>query len=1063
MRKSAYIKDSKKIFKDNLGRFISIVLIIMLGTAFFIGMNSISPLMQYTSEEYMKDYYIFDYELSSNLGYKKEDLERFKAIDNVEQIQGIYSYDALTSSGDKDIVVRLSSINDDIQMNKNCLEEGEDIKEDNECLISSRLQAMYGYEIGQTVKVYRKDNTDINDSLKITEFKIVGIAKNPSYLSKMYGNTTLSTGDVHSFLLVREEVFKMEDYTNVYIKSDIDKDLSRFSKDYKKENEKYLDKIDELNQAIAKEKFDKIYSENETKIKDAENKIKSVQKTVKEKYDQIRVAQMSVNKSIVDLSGVVASYYQTEGLYTKAYEKQQKIEELYSNLTKYETDKEKLDSSNDELNPKILGLKNELDSIENKIERNLYEIYALDDESVRFVNLSQENYRLYYEFNKKNSDYEDLLSQKEENDKKLNTINKSITDINSEIKKLQDELYTSFKGQEDLIIAIGSQELNINYKTINTYKEQIEKVIKEIENQKVDEKIENARKTVNEKKNELSLFKTVAKTTPLYENSGFKSLKDDLEKIAIMGRIFPVMFFVIAILVTITTITRMIEEDRKNIGTFKALGYDKSIIIRRYLIYALLAGLIGTVLGTLIGSFVIVDVLFVSYNTLYDLPVLITKVDGLCVFIALVISLISTVFSAWVVTKKALKENAAELMRPRLETTGKEIFMEKIPFIWNRFDFLFKICFRNIFRYKRRLFMTLIGIAGCTALIYAGLSLKSTLDDMSEKQFTEIRVASMEVYFKGEFDNKKALEVKDFVEKQNYIENAMPGRQQSLTVQVKDTSKDIFYVVMDGEKINDYFKLRNRRSGKDLVLDDSGVIITEKLANFLNVGVGEKVEIIDEDVKATVKIIGITENYLYNYLYFTPKMYERIYGKEVKFNELFVNTSKISEDEELELSNTLKKNEDIASTALSKSFEEDFKTNLSSLMVIVFLFIGCASLLSFTVLINLNNINIQERKRELSTIKLLGFYEKELESYVFRENIILTIIGTVLGFILGMGILGIIIEAAEVETIFLVKDINYINLGVAGIFTISFTLITNFIMKKKIKNIDMIDSLKSIE
>ena len=281
MRKSAYIKDSKKIFKDNLGRFISIVLIIMLGTAFFIGMNSISPLMQYTSEEYMKDYYIFDYELSSNLGYKKEDLERFKTIDNVEQIQGIYSYDALTSSGDKDIVVRLSSINDDIQMNKNCLEEGEDIKEDNECLISSRLQAMYGYEIGQTVKVYRKDNTDINDSLKITEFKIVGIAKNPSYLSKMYGNTTLSTGDVHSFLLVREEVFKMEDYTNVYIKSDIDKDLSRFSKDYKKENEKYLDKIDELNQAIAKEKFDKIYSENETKIKDAENKIKSVQKTVK--------------------------------------------------------------------------------------------------------------------------------------------------------------------------------------------------------------------------------------------------------------------------------------------------------------------------------------------------------------------------------------------------------------------------------------------------------------------------------------------------------------------------------------------------------------------------------------------------------------------------------------------------------------------------------------------------------------------------------------------------------------------------------------------------------------
>ena len=725
--KKAYIKDSKKIFKDNLGRFISIVLIIMLGNAFFIGMNSISPLMEDTAEKYMKDNNIFDYELSSNLGYKKEDIEKFKELENVTQVQGIYSFDAFTSSGDKDIVIRLSSINNDIQMNDNYLVEGKDIKEKNECLISSRLKDMYGYDLGDTIRIYRKDNVKVEDNLTITEFEIVGIAKNPTYLSKFYGNTTLSTGEINSYLLVKEEAFKLDNYTNVYIKTDIDNDLRKLSKEYKNENEKYLDKIDKINQTISKEKFDKIYNENLDAIKNAENKIDTVQKTVNDKYSQIRSAQINVNKSMSDLSNFVANSYQTESLYTKINEKQVKIENLYKELDKAEQEKDKLTSENNELTPSIAVIKNELNTIENKIERNLYEIYALEDDSVRFVNLNQENYRLYYEFNKKNSEYEELLNKNNTNNKELEKTNKSIEDLNKELKSLQDELNSDFNGLESFVSGIGSIELSSNYNQIKTYNNQIINVTKQIEDQKVDEKIANARKQVVDKKNELNSYKNVVKTTPLYENGGFKSLKDDLEKIAIMGRIFPVMFFVIAILVTITTITRMIEEDRKNIGTFKALGYNKGTIIKRYLIYALLAGLLGTVLGAIIGCMVIVGVLFVSYSSMYDLPDLTTSVNIICVLIALGISLISTVFSAWIVTKKSLKENAAELMRPRLETTGKEIFLEKIPFIWNRFDFLFKICFRNIFRYKRRLFMTLIGIAGCTALIYAGLSLKSTL------------------------------------------------------------------------------------------------------------------------------------------------------------------------------------------------------------------------------------------------------------------------------------------------------------------------------------------------
>ena len=289
--------------------------------------------------------------------------------------------------------------------------------------------------------------------------------------------------------------------------------------------------------------------------------------------------------------------------------------------------------------------------------------------------------------------------------------------------------------------------------------------------------------------------------------------------------------------------------------------------------------------------------------------------------------------------------------------------------------------------------------------------------------------------------------------------------QKTFTVGANENKKDVFYIVADANEIHKYIGLQTRNSQEEIELNDDGVILTEKLANILEIKVGEKIKIIVADgIESTVKVIGITENYLYNYVYMTPKMYERIYGNNIQYNAFFANVDKeLSDDEEVELANKLKENENISAIIIEKNLNKEFQTSLTSLMSIVILFVGCASLLSFTVLINLNNINIEERTRELSTIKLLGFYKKELESYVFRENIILTILGTVLGLGLGIGILGHIIQSAEVETIFLSKDISIINLGIASLMTLLFTLITNWIMKKKLKNINMIDSLKSVE
>lgn len=1062
--KKAYFKDSKKMFKNNLVRFISIVLIIMLGTAFFIGMNSVSPAMEQVALKYIKEQNISDISLASSLGYKEEDIEKFRQNEHVTEVKGEYTYDALTSFGEKDIVVRFSGINDDSEINKNDISEGRNVENDNECLISSRLNTMYDYEIGDKIKVYRKDDTDLEDYLKYTEFEIVGITRNPIYLSKFYGNTTLLTGELNGYIMIKEEAFNLEEYTTVNIKLDIDENINKFSDEYKEKNSEILKEIEEINNNISTEKYNEVYEEYDKKINEAEEAIKKVEQALDGMQLNITKSQLQINQEIVTISANIATYYNSNNLYEKNLERANSISNSYASLDELKKKKESLDDACSELKYKTINLKSELEELENKIDKNLYDIYALNNEELKFVNLNKENNKLYYEYNQKNSEYESISKEYEAKTQELEETNKSIEDTNAQIDNLQNELYSAFNGQTDLTYGVGNQNLILQAEGIKQGIEDLNQAKNGLEEQNAEEKIQNAKKLLNDKKDELNKFKVVSEETPLYENSGFKSLKEDLKKIAIMGKIFPVMFFVIAALVTITTITRMIEEDRKNIGTLKALGYSKKTIISRYIIYSMLAGVLGTVLGTAIGSTLIVEILFISYSSLYDLPNLVFNINWNYTLISLGISLISTAVVATIITMKEIKENTAELMRPKTATTGKSILLEKIPFIWKKLDFLFKICFRNIFRYKKRLLMTLVGIAGCTALIYAGLGLQSSINSISNKQFKDIRKLSMEIYLQGDVNSEEVTEIEEFIKKQNHIKEVTPVSQKSFTVQANGNSKDVFYIAISGEEADKYIGLDNRKTKEKIELNDEGVVLTEKLANILEIDVGGKIEITDGDVKTSVKVIGITENYLYNYAYFTPNVYERIYGKDIAYNEIFANTTEeLSEEEDVELADALKQNEKIASTVLEKNLEGEFKTSLGSLMSIVILFIGCASILSFTVLVNLNNINIEERKRELATIKLLGFYQKELESYVFRENIILTILGTIFGLILGMGILGIVIQAAEVETIFLVKDINLINLLISTIITISFTLITNLFMKKKIKNINMIDSLKSIE
>ena len=349
-------------------------------------------------------------------------------------------------------------------------------------------------------------------------------------------------------------------------------------------------------------------------------------------------------------------------------------------------------------------------------------------------------------------------------------------------------------------------------------------------------------------------------------------------------------------------------------------------------------------------------------------------------------------------------------------------------------------------------------------LIYTGLCLKSSIDEIGVKQFSEIKKPTGEIVINNE-EQSKADEISEYIKSIDQIKETTPIKQSTITVEANDYSKEVFYIAVDGKEVDKYIKLENRKTSEKIQLDDNGVVVTEKLAGLLNVKKGDKITIKDSGISIEAKVNGVTENYLYNYIYMTPKMYKKIYSKDIKYNEIFFNTKEVLNDEtsKTNLSDKLKENDKVQAVIYTSQYNELFNMSLRSLMSIVFLFVGCASLLSFTVLINLNNINIEERKRELATFKVLGFYKNELQRYVFRENIILTLLGTFFGLIIGIAFLGVVTQSAEVETIFLPKEINYINLAISAGLTILFTLITNLFMKKKIKNIDMIDSLKSIE
>ena len=604
---------------------------------------------------------------------------------------------------------------------------------------------------------------------------------------------------------------------------------------------------------------------------------------------------------------------------------------------------------------------------------------------------------------------------------------------------------------------------------LDTFSDEYEDKVK-----KVKSDIENIAKERTESEYEKLKVKPEWYVLDRNQNTGYASYSQDSERIANIGKVFPFVFFVIAALISLTSMTRMVEEQRVQIGTLKALGYTKGKIALKYILYAVLATLIGGIIGMLIGFRILPEIIYNMYAMMYSMKDVVLEFNTGIAITGLGLALICTVGATIIACYKELNLQPASLMRPKSPKAGKRVLLERISWLWSKLKFTQKVTIRNVFRYKKRVSMTIIGILGCTALMVAGFGLRESVSNMIPSQYGEVFLYDMSITLKNEQTSDEIQKYIDEVcniktnDKNNDVTDAMAFNMQAVEILNKETKQDIQLIVPEKtDVLSDYIVLENRVSKEKYSLSDNGVVITEKLAKLLGIKQGEKITIKNSnDKQAEVEVKGITRNYLMHYMYISPEYYESIFGEKVKYNTILLKEQsevKKSEESENKLGKKILENSNISKVTFMSQTKSIFDEVMDNMTFVVWILIISAGLLAFVVLYNLANVNISERIRELATIKVLGFYDKEVYDYVGRETTILTIIGILLGLIAGYFLEMFILKTCELDILMFDTRISIWSYVYSASLTILFTLIVSVVTYFALKKIDMIESLKSVE
>ena len=1077
---ATYLKDIFREIKISLGRFLSILCIVAIGVAFFAGIKASAPDMKNSADTYFDKYNVQDIQVYSTIGLTKKDVAAIKKIKGVKSVQPSFSMDTLSQIDSTQMVIKVISYGIDQKMNKVRVVEGRMPERENECLVeaSSATNKLYGtFHIGDTIKLQSGTDEALSKSLKHTKYKIVGTCYNPNYLSYEKGSSNIGSGTVNSFIYIQNTNVLKDYYTEVDVCVKGAKDLDCYSDEYFDVVDPVLKKIKKIsNKQIDariqsyQSELDEKKQEATDKFKDAENQFNDAQNKIDSGLSEIQSNELKLQNSKDQINQGWNEYYANlqlldniptlQNAIAQIEESEKKLPELLSQKEQVENGLQQINAEGD-LNTKRTLIQNAIDFIDIALKKLENYPDSSDAETIR-IKLNEKKEVLQGQL----SLIDQAIAKKAELEAILPQIQSGIEQIQAGVAKkaeLQSQLNQLLNAKNELNNAYvslinGQAQYEDGVSKIEDAKNELNKSIEQLTLSKAEFNIQKHDALRELSDAQLEIDKMEGKWIVLDRNSHYSyrdygACADRMDGIA---KVFPVFFFLVAALVCMTTMTRMVDEQRNEMGTLKALGYSKLQIASKYIIYALIASILGSILGCSLGMYLFPTVIFNAWNTLYNIdqikflfqPGLILLASGSVTGI----TLLATLYSIY----NELIEMPSQLMRPKAAKAGKKILLERITFIWKRLSFLQKVTARNIFRYKKRFFMTIIGIAGCSALLVAGFGINDSISDIVNQQYNVI-------YHYDATVSAKTSEITSQIKSLKGVKDVY--EEDHLAVTTKIENKDIsttVHIISNDKKFKDFCTLFNGNNEFDL--DDSSVLISQKMATKLNKKAGDTIKIKDANNKVIkAKIKGVFTNYVGHHIYASESLYKS-WNTNAKTTHIYlIKSKKTTKKFERNLGNKIMNIDGVQSVTFYSSLQKNFKDMIKSISYIVVVLVISAACLAFVVLYNLSNVNISERKREIATIKVLGFTRKEVDAYINRETILLTILGSLIGLGIGIGLHHLIMNLAEMDDIMFGRTINSISYVISFVMTIGFNAIINLFMHRKLNKIQMVESLKAVE
>lgn len=1086
MRNRTFIKDIFRSITHSWSRFWAIFAIVALGAGFFAGLRATGTDMQATGDVYYDQSNMMDIELISTMGFSDGDISAIAQTGGVENVMAVHRADVISDIGGEEQAIRIHGLPDDEEesgayMNRPVLVSGRMPENPGECLFGISKLNTSSLELGDVITLQDEDGT-LGDTIRYQQYTVVGFVHSAYYISFTLGNTSIGNGILSHYMYVPDSDFTQDAYTDVFVTVAGAQALSSFSDRYdvlvsassdaletladEREPIRYEEVVSDAQSELddAQSEYDDAKQEADEKLADAKQQLDDGQAEIAENEQKLEDARVQIKSSERKLNAAETEITENENQLTAA---QQQYDE---GITALQAGWDAYNANAATLATQFQQWQDASDDVTQGLAALDIDEAAAGEDPDTLAAIAQQREELL-------ATQTQLTLQKAQLDAAQQQLDATESQLEQNEQMLAATKATLDGGWAQL--ADAKSQLQSGKAMLRAAKRQYEDGVAQLEDAKAELADGQADYEQAKADAETELADAQAKIDDGYEqlkdleppvwyvldrdeNVGYSSFEADTGRMNSLSTVFPVIFFLVAALVALTTMTRMVDEERLIIGTYKALGYSNLRIASKYLIYALLASVFGGALGVVIGFRVIPVVCWNSYRLMYTAPDLVNQFNVKFAIMGCAAALFCTLTATASVCRSTLATQPASLMLPRAPKAGKRIWLESVPFVWKRLSFTWKVTFRNLFRYKKRFIMTIVGIAGCTGLLLTGFGIKNSISNILNYQYDNINRYDTIIGLADDEVPEQADAVLD-----EYFSRRLMIELHSADIYTGDGTDSLsgyLYIPEDAARLKDFISLHERVSGDDIPFGSGSVVLTEKLANTLGIRVGDQVALKNDDEKlVTFTVTGISENYVYHYVYIDPALYRERMGEAAAFNALVADCTIADKAQRLSVSDVLLNTDGINTVSFTEDIRERFNDMISTLNYIVLVLIVSAGALAFVVLYNLTNINVTERRREIATIKVLGFYDREVSAYIYRETSILTIIGCVLGLFFGILMHGFVVQTVEVNNVMFGRDIAPLSFVWSALLTLGFSVVVDLVMVRKLKKIGMADNLKSID